>query len=203
MQRQREMVPDCVFSYYLVPFLRDSERLPGATIWDLGLSPNDRLKSPKMHSIRRLTVGEATLYREIRLRALKESPEAFTTTYESAFNRDPESWAAQADGSAEGSDRATFVALADGPIGLAALYRDPDYPFRGELIQVWVSADHRGSSVAAELLDHIFEWASHHDFRLVRAQVTPGNSRALRFYKKYGFEQIGSDGDITILTREV
>src|SRR4051812_32931889 len=150
MQQQRETVSDYVSSYYLVPLLRDSEWLPVETIWDLGLSPNDRLRSEEMHSIRRLKVGEATLYREIRLQALKESPDAFTTTYESAFNRDSDSWIAQADGSARGSDRATFVALAGKPIGLAALYRDPDYPFRGELIQVWVSAEHRGTSVAAE-----------------------------------------------------
>jgi ribosomal protein S18 acetylase RimI-like enzyme len=158
-----------------------------------------------MHSIRRLNVGEATLYREIRLQALKESPGAFTTTYESALNRDFDSWIAQADGSARGSDRATFIVFADQPIGLAALYRDPDpdHAFRGELIQVWVSADYRGSSVATELLDHIFEWASHNNFRLVRAQVTPANSRAFHFYEKYGFQPVGSDEGIAILTKEV
>jgi RimJ/RimL family protein N-acetyltransferase len=156
-----------------------------------------------MHSIRRLNLGEASLYREIRLRALQESPDAFTTTYESALKRDYGSWVAQADGSAQGSDRATFIVFADQPIGLAGLYRDPDLPVRGELIQVWVAADHRGSSVAAELLDRIFEWASHNNFHLVRAQVTPANSRAFRFYEKYGFQAVGSDGGIAILTKEV
>ncbi len=156
-----------------------------------------------MHTIRRLNVGEASLYRQIRLEALKESPAAFTTTYESALNRDHDSWVAQADGSAQGGDRATFLVLADRPIGLAGLYRDPDHPFRGELIQMWVSAECRGSLVAAELLNYIFEWASCNNFRSVRAQVTAGNSRAFRFYEKYGFRPLASEEGRAILIKEV
>ena len=156
-----------------------------------------------MHVIRRLNVGEALLYRAVRLESLQDSPAAFLTTYEFASARDDESWVAQADASAQGSDRATFVVLADRPIGLGALYRDPDEPARGELIQMWVSADHRGTSLAAELLDHIFEWASRHRFCSIRAQVMAGNSRAFRFYEKYGFEPGASKDGHATLTKEV
>lgn len=156
-----------------------------------------------MHTIRHLEVGEAALYREVRLEALRESPDAFATSYESALNRDHESWVAQADGSAEGGDRATFVVLADRPVGLAALYRDSEDPFLGDLIQMWVAPGHRGGAVAVGLLDRVFDWASRHGFRSIRAEVTAGNSRAFRFYEKYGFRPSAGCAGGSLLSKEV
>ena len=138
-------------------------------------------------NIRRLSPGEGDLYRRVRLESLKESPEAFASTYEAAINRTEESWSSQADASATGRDRATFVILTDEPIGLAALYRDETKPEEGELLQVWLSPVHRGGPLAAELMDTVFHWASSNGFETIRAEVTPANGRALRFYEKYGF----------------
>lgn len=142
------------------------------------------------YAIRRLNTGEAELYRSVRLESLRESPEAFSTTYESALQRDDDSWRAQADASASGSDRATFVVMAEQPIGMGAIYRDSERPQEGELIQVWVSPESRGSEVAANLMDALFQWAASNDFETIRAEVTPDNSRALRFYEKCGFVRI-------------
>lgn len=145
------------------------------------------------YTVRRLNLGEADLYRSVRLESLRESPEAFASTYESALGRDDESWRAQADGSALGGDRATFIVFAGQPIGLGALYRDHDRPYEGELIQVWVSPEVRGGTVAIDLMSAIFDWAASNGFETVRAEVTPCNSRALRFYEKYGFVRIVTD----------
>jgi RimJ/RimL family protein N-acetyltransferase len=136
-----------------------------------------------MHTIRRLKIGEADLYRRLRLEALKDAPGAFSSTYESALQRDEQSWAQQADSSAQGSGRATFVVIGERPIGLASIYRDTESPSTGELLQMWIALSHRGSGVAAELLDQLFE-------------------RALRFYGKYGFQVVPSS-DGTVLTKQV
>lgn len=156
-----------------------------------------------MHTIRRLRIGEAALYRHIRLAALRESPEAFATSYESALERNDESWIAQADGSSVGDDRATFLMLDEESVGLAALYRDAEDPTSGELIQMWISPACRGSSIAKDLLDHVFAWASVRGFRTIRAEVTPNNPRALRFYERYGFRRITSEGSGDLLVMEV
>ena len=147
------------------------------------------------YTIRRLNTGEAELYRAVRLESLRESPKAFATTYESALQRDDDSWRAQADASASGSDRATFVVIAEQPVGLGAIYRDPDRPQEGELIQVWVSPEGRGGKVAADLLNALFQWAASNGFETIRAEVTPDNSRALRFYEKCGFTRVETDTD--------
>lgn len=140
--------------------------------------------------IRRLNPGEADLYRTARLESLKESPEAFASSYESALERSDESWRQQADASATGNDRATFIVLADRPVGVAALYRNPEKVEEGEMIQVWVSPEHRGGTVAGDLLHALFSWAASNGFQTIMAEITPNNTRALRFYEKHGFSQI-------------
>jgi RimJ/RimL family protein N-acetyltransferase len=159
--------------------------------------------TPTMHTIRRLNVGEAAVYRSLRLEALQDSPEAFSTTWESALGRDDNSWVVQADSSALGSDRATFVVFDDRPIGLAALYRDSGVSPVGELLQMWIAPSHRGGAVAADLLDHLFRWAANHSFTSIRAEVTQGNLRALRFYEKYGFRPLSSEAGASQLTKPV
>ena len=142
-----------------------------------------------MRNIRRIIKGESELYRRLRLASLKDAPEAFSTTFESAAQRSPESWAAQADASAEGPDRFTFFAFIDEePAGLAALYRDADGSARGEMIQVWVSPVFRGAGLAGELVDFLVNCAKNHGFDKIRAEVMASNQRALRLYEKRGFE---------------
>ena len=64
-----------------------------------------------MIEIRRIRLGEGDLFKQMRLTSLRESPHAFSSTYESALNRTAESWSEQADSTAQGSDRSTFIAF--------------------------------------------------------------------------------------------
>ena len=161
-----------------------------------------------MITIRRIQIGEADLLKKVRLIALKDAPHAFSTTYDSALQRSAETWREQAERSAQGRDRATFIAFSeDIPIGMVALYRREDKVDVGELLQVWVSRKHRGTSVATDLTDVIFRWAGENNFRTIIAGVTKGNARALQFYKKYGFaildEFSANDSDGVYLVKDV
>lgn len=150
-----------------------------------------------MITIRRLKQGEAGFYRELRLQALRESPEAFGTSLADALARDAQSWIDQAEASASGPDRATWIVIAERPAGLAALYRDATDPNVGELIQMWVAPELRGGQAAGELLGAILRWAGENGFRRVRAEVMAGNARALGFYRKCGFIEIAGQGNAT------
>jgi RimJ/RimL family protein N-acetyltransferase len=142
-----------------------------------------------MISVRRIQTGEGELFKRMRLTALRESPFAFASTYEAALRRNPESWSEQANSTAQGSDRSTFVAFSDAsPIGIAALYRIEEENDVGELLQMWVSPEYRGKGVARDVMDAVFQWASANGFRSVVATIAKGNVRALRFYQKYGFK---------------
>jgi GNAT superfamily N-acetyltransferase len=126
--------------------------------------------------------------------SLQEAPYAFSSTYDSALKRGAESWHEQVESTTQGSDRATFLSFSDDvPIGIAALYRLEGQADAGEIIQVWVSPAYRGTTVAWDLINVIFRWASENGFRTLKATVTGGNSRAVKFYTKYGFS-ICDDG---------
>lgn len=161
-----------------------------------------------MTSVRRIQTGEGELSKRIRLASLRESPSAFASTYESALNRSSESWSEQADSTAQGLDRATFIAFAgDSPIGIAALYRDDERMDVGELLQVWVCPEYRSKGIAIEIMDAIFRWAGENGFRTVLASVAKDNERALRFYRKYGFSLLVGASlhgrDDPVLTKEI
>ena len=161
-----------------------------------------------MISVRRIRIGEGDLFKQIRLMSLSESPYAFASTYESALNRSSESWREQADSTAQGSDRATFIAFSgDSPIGIVALYRDKERMDVGEVLQVWVSPEYRSKGVAIDIMDAVFRWAGENGFRAVLATIAKGNERALRFYQKYGFnvlDRASLDGpDDPVLIKEI
>ena len=161
-----------------------------------------------MITIRRIRTGEPDLYRQARLAALQDAPFAFSLTYDLALQRSAESWREQADRTAQGSDRATFIAFAnDLPVGMAALYRLEDQADTGELLQVWVSPEYRGTSLASDLMDVIFKWAGENKFRKIIAGVTKVNARALKFYITYGFsvitESLPNDSEGVSLVKEV
>jgi GNAT superfamily N-acetyltransferase len=158
--------------------------------------------------IRRIQTGEAGLFKQMRLASLRDAPYAFSSTYESALCRSAESWREQADSTAQGTDRATFIAFSDdAPIGIAALYRLPDQLEAGEVLQVWVAPEYRGTRVARDLMDVVFEWAGDNGFCTIIARITKGNTRALKFYRKYGFalakEASLNSSDGVSLVREV
>ena len=139
-------------------------------------------------TIRRIQPGEGDLYKVARLESLKESPSAFATTYDSALQRDVQSWTAQADQSATGPNRCTCLALVDKhPIGLGAIYRDQTNARNGELIQMWVSPTNRGKRIGINILDFLMDWAQKNAFQSIYATVLAGNDKALQFYLTYGF----------------
>jgi RimJ/RimL family protein N-acetyltransferase len=141
-----------------------------------------------MRAIRRIQIGETDLFKQMRLASLRDAPYAFSSNYESALQRSAESWREQADSTAQGSDRATFIAFSDdAPIGIAALYRLPDKLDIGEVLQVWVAPEYRGTGAAGELMDAVFKWAGDNSFRAIIGRITNENTRALQFYRKYGF----------------
>jgi RimJ/RimL family protein N-acetyltransferase len=159
-------------------------------------------------TIRRLQRGEIDLFKQLRLKALQDAPYAFPATYEAALQRSAESWREQAERTTQGSNRATFIVFSDDlPIGMTALYRYEDKVDVGELLQVWVHPEYRGTRVAWDLMDEIFKWAGENNFSRIIAGVTKGNPRALKFYLKYGFSIINepspSDSGGVYLVKEV
>jgi GNAT superfamily N-acetyltransferase len=160
-------------------------------------------------TIRRIQIGETALYKQIRLASLKDAPYAFETTYDAAaLKRSNEMWHARVVSAAQGSDEAIFLAFSDHlPIGIAALVRIKGQTDTGELMQVWVRPEHRGTDVAWGLMNFVFKWAKDNRFHKIIAGVTKVNTGALKFYVKYGFSKMDksaqSNADSVYLVKDI
>lgn len=141
-----------------------------------------------MMTIRRIAENEWLLFRDIRLRALKEAPYAFGATCEDALARSDESWQEQVQLSASGNQRSTVLAFDETQcVGLAALYRAPDAN-EAQLFQMWVAPTCRKIGVGSQLVHQLLDWGRSVGIRFVTLGLTPENERTIAFYQSCGFE---------------
>jgi RimJ/RimL family protein N-acetyltransferase len=170
-----------------------------ALIWFSQLLGKDNLIT-----VRRIQIGETDLYKQVRLASLRDAPYAFGITYESALQRSAEIWRDKAENTAQGTDGATFIAFSgDVPIGMAAIFRIKGQADIGELMQVWIAPEYRGTNTPWELMNSIFRWAAENNFRRIIAGVTKVNARAQKFYVKYGFAIMEETSEGVYLVKEV
>jgi GNAT superfamily N-acetyltransferase len=141
--------------------------------------------------IRRVTAADVDRYREIRLRALQDSPSAFGSTYEAERQRPQHEWSQRIAQAASGNNRATFLAF-DGAdcVGLVGC-ADDDLGADRQLVSMWVAPSHRGTGLASELVNAALSWAKEAGANSVGLWVTRENDRARRLYEHTGFSETG------------
>jgi GNAT superfamily N-acetyltransferase len=135
--------------------------------------------------IRRLAAADWAAFREIRLAALRDAPEAFGSTAAEAETLDEQEWRRRLE------ERAVFLAeVARQRVGLAA-GTDGDQPNEAELISMWVVPSWRGQGVGDRLVEAVLAWAVAEGFTSVGLWVAQGNARAERLYARLGFAATG------------
>lgn len=132
------------------------------------------------------------MYRDLRLRALAEAPDAFGSTHARESERSDEDWAARLARAATAANECPLLAEVDGePMGLAWGRIDDLHPETAHLYQVWVAPERRGAGVGRALLDAIIAWARSANAQVLSLAVTRGNSPAMRMYLLAGFVSAG------------
>lgn len=118
-----------------------------------------------------------------RLAALLDAPTAFGVTHAQSSANTEDDWRAHAAGR---KGIAFFLAWdGDDAVGIAGGVTGGDG--RYQLIAMWVRQDHRGSGVAAQLVDAVKAHAVAAGHARVVLDVSPDNAPAARFYRKQGF----------------
>ncbi|MBA2244292.1 MAG: GNAT family N-acetyltransferase [Gemmatimonadetes bacterium] len=141
--------------------------------------------------IRTLDSEDAPLYHELRLRALREHPEAFATSYEEARAR---SMADVAGRLAPGPEQVTLGAFDhDGLVGMATLVRPTKAKLRhrATLAAMYVAPEARERSLGRALLERILAVAVEWGVSDVVLAVTVGNHAARKLYASAGFVTYG------------
>jgi ribosomal protein S18 acetylase RimI-like enzyme len=140
--------------------------------------------------VRRLmgdAAADAAMYREIRLEALKGSPEAFGSTFETE-SAQPVSWFADRLGTSTvlGAFRGSQLA---GMAGFA-IQQGQKRAHKGLLWGMYVRPAARASGVGRLLIEAIFDVARP-QAELIQLTVVKDNARARRLYASLGFVDYG------------
>lgn len=142
-------------------------------------------------SVRPFLAVEWEIYRDLRLRSLEDSPDAFCATLAEAQARPQGFWAERLQTAIDtGLDQPLCAWLDGEPVGLAWAMREPDLG-QAHLFQMWVAPRHRGRGIGKMLLDAVIAWARASQIRTLTLSVTRGNSAAQRMYDDAGFVPFG------------
>lgn len=129
--------------------------------------------------------------RAVRLRALRDAPDAFWVIAE----EEEATTAAQWRGRLARPDAATFLAVRDGvDVGLAIGARRHGHEGVAGLYAMWVAPEARGSGAGVALIGAVVGWARAAGHRSLRLEVADTNEPALRLYARLGFVPTGAVG---------
>ena len=120
--------------------------------------------------------------RDVRLRALADSPGAFLRTYDEEVALPDEEWQQRAAG------RTSFLAWVDGePAGIVGAFESPEHDATVELVAMWSAPEHRRRGVGRALVEAVVEAARAAGASRVVLWVMRGNDGARVFYESVGF----------------
>lgn len=142
--------------------------------------------------VRMLGPADATLYRSLRLRALREHPDAFTSSYAEDREQPVEAAAQRL------AAHAFWGAYRHGELyGFVGLEREPRAKNRHKatVMGMYVAPEASGQGVARSLLAALVAHARANGVESLVLTVTEGNERARRLYEAAGFRSFGVEPD--------
>ncbi len=145
----------------------------------------------------RLTPDEWPLYKQIRLEALKEEPQAFGSRYEDNLLRPNSFWRSRLEEAQVGEKSWLLFARVDGRIaGIIGAYCEEENDVV-DIISVYVAKSARGQGVGAALMEAILaEVAKKSLFRKARLMVNADQAAALGMYRRFGFQVVGEETNV-------
>lgn len=142
-------------------------------------------------TVRQFAPSEWRQYRNTRLQALKDSPDAFGSLYETTRLLPDNEWISRLAGISQNRDLPLAGLVEAEFAGMAwARFDNPEEKV-AYLYQMWVSPLFRGSGLARNLLTTAMQWATLHGARAMILGVTCGDTPARKLYESAGFEPIG------------
>jgi ribosomal protein S18 acetylase RimI-like enzyme len=143
-------------------------------------------------SIRRLAPADAPSFRTLRLRALREHPDAFTSSWEDDREQPLEACAARLArhafwGAYEGSELYGFV-------GLEREARAKN-AHKATVVAMYVAPEASGRGVGRALLAALLAHARDEGLESLVLTVTEGNAAAQHLYREVGFRSFGVEPD--------
>lgn len=146
--------------------------------------------------IRRIAPNEGPVLRDLRLRSIAESPEAFGQSLDEARTRPEIEWWRSARQASHGENRTWLIAEEAGrTIGLVQGRKRR--PATLMLFSMWVDPTARRLGVGRMLIESLEAWAADWRAGETLLWVMIDNLAAIEFYRELGFESLsrGQDAD--------
>lgn len=142
--------------------------------------------------IRALEPHEISLHRDLRLSALRDSPDSFRDTAAEA-EAQPFSYWEDLTRSVTGPDRHVMFLACEGDSVYGSAYglRDPENTEAGRIGGTWVAPSRRQQGVGHALLRAVFSWARKHGVKHLGLWAPAENPAALALYRHAGFRDTG------------
>ena len=135
--------------------------------------------------------GNVSTFRDVRLRALLDTPSAFGSTYERERELSDTEWMGRAI-RWNGERGVGFLAIDEGiGCGMVGSILDEDDATVATLVSMWTAPTHRRRGIARRLVDAVTAWARSRDVAVMRLMVTSNNAAAIAFYEQLGFACTG------------
>lgn len=137
---------------------------------------------------RRLNRDDWKNYRDIRLEALKEEPDAFGSSYNEYKDRDDLYWVERVVLSEDINGRSFLMAVCGENtfVAIGGAYRDENDEWN--IIAIYTKKDFRGMGLGSLLFEKILEELKNREIKKVFLRVNANRIPALSLYKKYGFK---------------
>ena len=148
-----------------------------------------------MIHIHPMTEQDAAIFRDVRLRALSDTPLAFGSTYAKESIQTDQQWEQKAKKWTQPTQAATFLGF-DGLVccGIVACCKREEVPHQVGIFSMWVAPQARRRGLGFQLLAQVEKWAVENGGTELVLDVTEGNEPASRCYQQYGFEFTGQSG---------
>lgn len=142
--------------------------------------------------VRELGRREWALFRELRLRSLADSPDAFARRFVDEQAQPDAHWIRLTESVTTPGGQVMLVAEDDArAVGLTFGLFDKERAKTGHVGGMWVEPGSRGKGVGQALLGAAIGWARSRELERLDLWVTEGNGPATRLYERLGFTDTG------------
>jgi RimJ/RimL family protein N-acetyltransferase len=145
-------------------------------------------------TIRSAREEDAPVYRDLRLEALRNHPEAFSADYGANLAQPMTFWADRLRLNNPDSVVMLYFAVHDQQlIGMCGMTHtnSPKLRHSSTIVGMYVQPDWRGLRIAERLVTACMEWARTQEVKIVKLAVVTTNTRAIRCYAHCGFQVYG------------
>jgi len=153
-----------------------------------GITPNRTV------TIRSAREEDAPAYRDLRLEALRDHPEAFSSDYAANLAKPMTFWTERLRSNSTDSAVMIYFAIHDQQlIGMCGITRtnSPKIQHSANIVGMYIRPDWRGFRIAERLVAACVDWARTRDVKIVKLAVVTTNTRAIRCYARCGFQVYG------------